>query len=177
MKTTELIEFLQKHQYGGATGRPREVYICVDDEIYETEIKNYSTGDGLVTELYITLAESETDEKGKQIKLINLDEAIDAIDSTDWYHINDRGELSEGAEGDESALYKATDIYKAIGEVPVVDAIPVSFIQQEIDGYYKDEAVTVPNTMINWVIRSKRLGLQYLIERWKKEQEKQNETD
>lgn len=59
MKTTELIEFLQKHQYGGATGRPREVYICVDDEIYETEIKDYSTGDGLLTELFITLAERE----------------------------------------------------------------------------------------------------------------------
>ena len=58
---------------------------------------------------------------------------------------------------------------------PVVDAIPISFIQQEIDGYYKDEAVTVPGTIINWVIRSKRLGLQYMIERWKKGQEKQNE--
>ena len=61
MTTTELIEFLQKHQYGGATGRPREVYICVGDEIYETEIEDYSTGDGLVTELYITLPERRTE--------------------------------------------------------------------------------------------------------------------
>lgn len=59
------------------------------------------------------------------MKLIDLDEAIDAIESTDWYHINNRGELSEGAEGDESALYKATDIYKAIKELLVVDAEPV----------------------------------------------------
>lgn len=63
----------------------------------------------------------------------------------------------------------------AVMSAPVVDAIPVSFIQQEIDGYYKDEAVTVPGTISNWVIRSKRLGLQYMIERWKKGQEKENE--
>lgn len=65
MTTTELIEFLQKHQYGGATGRPREVYICVGDEIYDTEIADYSTGDGLVTELYITLAERNTDQSDR----------------------------------------------------------------------------------------------------------------
>lgn len=63
----------------------------------------------------------------------------------------------------------------AVMSAPVVDAIPISFIQQEIDGYYKDEAVTVPGTIINWVIRSKRLGLQYMIDRWKKGQEKENE--
>ena len=68
-------------------------------------------------------------------------------------------------------------VKKQIDAQPTVDAIPVSFIQQEIDGYYKDEAVTVPGTIINWVIRSKRLGLQYLIERWKAEQEKQNDKN
>jgi len=63
----------------------------------------------------------------------------------------------------------------AVMSAPVVDAVPVSFIQQEIDGYYKDEAVTVPGTIINWVIRSKRLGLQYMIDRWKRGQEKKND--
>lgn len=57
MTTTELIEFLKKHQFGGATGRPRTVYICVGEEIYDMVIEDYSTGDGLFTELYITLAE------------------------------------------------------------------------------------------------------------------------
>ena len=57
MTTTEMIAFLTKHQYGGATGRPREVYICIGDEIYDADIEDYSTGDGLLTELYIQLAE------------------------------------------------------------------------------------------------------------------------
>lgn len=59
MTTTELIKFLQKHEFGGATGKPREVYICVDGEIYNFDIKDFSTGDGLVTELYITISEIE----------------------------------------------------------------------------------------------------------------------
>ena len=58
------------------------------------------------------------------MRLIDLDEVIDAIESTEWYHLVN-GKLSEGAEGDESALYKAEDVYKAIKGVPVVDAEPV----------------------------------------------------
>ena len=54
------------------------------------------------------------------MKLVDLDEVIDAIESTEWYHLVN-GELSEGAKGDESALYKAEDVYKAIKGVPVVD--------------------------------------------------------
>ena len=57
MTTTELIDFLKRHQYGGATGRAREVYICIGDEVHGTDIADYSTGDGLLTELFITLAE------------------------------------------------------------------------------------------------------------------------
>ena len=59
-------------------------------------------------------------QKGKKKKLVDLDKVIDANESTDWYHLFN-GELSEGAEGDESALYKAEDVYKAIDGVPVVD--------------------------------------------------------
>lgn len=57
MTTTELIAFLKKYEYGGATGRPREVYIDIDgdDKIYHTDIVEISTGDGLLTELFITL--------------------------------------------------------------------------------------------------------------------------
>ena len=58
------------------------------------------------------------------MRLIDLDKAIDAIYRTDWYHLFN-GELSEGAEDEDHALYMATDIYKAIGEVPVVDSEPV----------------------------------------------------
>ena len=57
MNTTELIAFLEQHQYGGATRKPRNVYICVDDKIYDFIIEDYSTGDGAVTELFIQLAE------------------------------------------------------------------------------------------------------------------------
>lgn len=57
MTTTELIAFLKKYEFGGATGRPREVRICADGKIYDSDIKNFSTGDGLLTELYIVLGE------------------------------------------------------------------------------------------------------------------------
>lgn len=58
------------------------------------------------------------------MRLIDLDEVIDAIESTEWYHLVN-GKLSEGAEDENHALYLATDIYKAIGEVQQVDAEPV----------------------------------------------------
>lgn len=59
MTTTELIAFLKKYEFGGATGRPREVRICADGKIYDSDIKNFSTGDGLITELYIDIGEVE----------------------------------------------------------------------------------------------------------------------
>lgn len=55
MTTTELITLLKKLEFGGATGRPREVYIEIGDKIYDTQIEDISTGDGLFTELYLTL--------------------------------------------------------------------------------------------------------------------------
>lgn len=58
------------------------------------------------------------------MRLIDKETVIDAIEATDWYHLFN-GELSKGAEDEYHALYLATDIYKAIGEVPVVDAEPV----------------------------------------------------
>lgn len=56
MTTTELIELLKKNERGGATGRPREVIFEVDDRIIDTDgIEVTGSGDGLITELYLSL--------------------------------------------------------------------------------------------------------------------------
>jgi len=53
-------------------------------------------------------------------ELISRQEAIDAIESTDWYHIKD-GELVHGANSKEDEpLYKAKDIYSVIENLPSV---------------------------------------------------------
>ena len=57
MTTTELIKLIRKYEFGGATGRPREVKICVGGEIYHTDIESIGTGDGLFTELYLHFRE------------------------------------------------------------------------------------------------------------------------
>lgn len=60
MTTTELIELLKKHERGGATGRPREVMFEVDDRIIDTDgIEVIGTGDGLITELYLSLPDAK----------------------------------------------------------------------------------------------------------------------
>lgn len=60
MTTSELIELLKKYEHGGASGRPREVMFCVGEQIYSTDIKDISTGDGLITELFLDIdAQSE----------------------------------------------------------------------------------------------------------------------
>ena len=62
MTTTELIELLKKHERGGATGRPREVMFEVDDRIIDTDgIEVTGSGDGLITELYLSLPSAEPD--------------------------------------------------------------------------------------------------------------------
>lgn len=55
MTTTELIKLLKENEFGGATGRPREVYICVGDNVFETDIESVDVGDGLFTELFLTV--------------------------------------------------------------------------------------------------------------------------
>lgn len=50
--------------------------------------------------------------------LIKREDAIEAIEGTDWYHINRNGDLVSGARSDGTALYKAADVYKALEEVP-----------------------------------------------------------
>jgi len=92
------------------------------------------------------------------MKLVDLDEVINAIYFTDWYRLFN-GKLSEGAEDEKHALYLATDIYKAIEEVPVVDAIPIEWIKEYIR--------THP--------ASTDIYFKWMIDEWKAEQEKQNE--
>ena len=50
---------------------------------------------------------------------------IDAIDKTDWYHVNVQGRLTLGAANEDEALYKVTDIYNAIDKTPVADVVEV----------------------------------------------------
>ena len=60
MTTTELIEILRKNEFGGATGRPREVSFCAGDWIISTDgIEVTGSGDGLITELDLSLPDAE----------------------------------------------------------------------------------------------------------------------
>lgn len=93
------------------------------------------------------------------MKLVDLDEVTNAIDYTDWYHLF-KGKLSKGAEDEEHALYKAEDVYKAINGVPVVDAIPIEYIEN---------LAMIANTEIA------ESALRELIYRWKAEQETKDE--
>ena len=57
---------------------------------------------------------------------ISREAAIEAIENTDWYHINHSGELVHGANSnDDTPLYKADDVYKAIDAVPAADVVEV----------------------------------------------------
>lgn len=52
MTTTELIKMLKRHEFGGASGRPREISLCIDDEFIPVpDIILDSVGDGLFTEI------------------------------------------------------------------------------------------------------------------------------
>lgn len=51
---------------------------------------------------------------------ISREQAIDAIDEVDWYQVNPIGKLVHGAASDETALYKAKDIYRAIESLPSI---------------------------------------------------------
>ena len=53
----------------------------------------------------------------KMSKYIRIDKLDEALTDMDWYHLNRYGELKQGAEGTDSALYKATDIFNAINKL------------------------------------------------------------
>lgn len=48
-----------------------------------------------------------------------------AIMGTVWYHVTRGGRLGNGAPCEESAVYKAADIYAAIKSVPAADVVEV----------------------------------------------------
>ncbi len=58
MNTTQMIEFLKNYEFGGATGRPREITFWVKGKPYDL-IALSSTGDGLVTDIDIELGYSD----------------------------------------------------------------------------------------------------------------------
>lgn len=71
MTTTELIELLKKHERGGATGRPREVMFEVDDRIIDTDgIEVTGSGDGLISELYLSLPSAQPEQIARDIATI-----------------------------------------------------------------------------------------------------------
>ncbi len=54
--TTDLIKFLKEHEFGGATGRPRELNFWIEDRHGESrkitlDTSNFGYGDGLVTDI------------------------------------------------------------------------------------------------------------------------------
>lgn len=56
-------------------------------------------------------------------RYINADALIEAIESTDWYHINREGKLVSGARTDLNPLYKAEDILKAVKDASTIDIV------------------------------------------------------
>lgn len=53
-------------------------------------------------------------------RLIDGDELADIVDGTDWYHINRKGELVDGAGVEDEALYKADDILTTVNNAPTI---------------------------------------------------------
>lgn len=71
----------------------------------KTEVKDILNYDNVAIE---TLGQTESDD------CISRQQAIEAIEDVDWYHVNSKGELVSGSTSDEKSWYKAEDIYKAL---------------------------------------------------------------
>ena len=53
--------------------------------------------------------------------LISRQAAIDAMESTDWYHIGPTGELVHGANSKiDEPLYRAEDVYRVLESLPAI---------------------------------------------------------
>ena len=62
MTTTELIALLKKYEFGGATGKPREISFQYRGTfIPEPKIEVDSTGDGMFAEICLSLESEESD--------------------------------------------------------------------------------------------------------------------
>lgn len=56
MTTTDLIELLKRNEFGGATGRPREISFKYKNQFLACpDVVINSTGDGLITEITLEL--------------------------------------------------------------------------------------------------------------------------
>lgn len=56
MTTTDLIRILKQNEFGGASGRPREIsFVTEKGYLFGPDIVVDSTGDGLVTEICLRL--------------------------------------------------------------------------------------------------------------------------
>ena len=63
---------------------------------------------------------------------IEREALIDAVESIDWYSVY-KGKLTAGAPNTENALYKASNIYAAIDNVPAADVVEVRHGRWEWD--------------------------------------------
>ena len=62
-------------------------------------------------------------------QLINAGVLLDTIESIDWYHLNQNGEMVHGANSfKHQPWYKSDDIFEAIRNAPIVDAIKTRWI-------------------------------------------------
>ena len=60
MTTTELIALLKKNEFGGITGRPREISFRFRDMmIADPDIEVVGTGDGLITDIELELVQED----------------------------------------------------------------------------------------------------------------------
>ena len=71
--------------------------------------------------------------------------AIEAIENTKWYHINKNGELVSGANSQEhEPLYRESDIYAALEEVPSAD------VQENVRGAWEEKEVNDEVAIEEW---------------------------
>ena len=72
----------------------------------------------------------------------DIDQLIDKVEETTWYHINKNGELVVGANSEtDDPLYKHSDIKQVLEEDPLADVTPMSKEEliDKIASYFEKE--------------------------------------
>ena len=72
--------------------------------------------------------------------LISRSALLESIEGIDWYSIHYDGKIDEGAPSEEAAWYKATDIYSALENAPVVTVRAsdgCDYCEEDSEGYRK----------------------------------------
>ena len=95
----------------------------------------YETFCGVDMEEAIEVMTKYNEKQTEPSDLISKAELIDAIEDTDWYHINRNGKMVHGSNDEYESWYKYEDIYKAIAEVPSVSAERVGEWQRKLVHY------------------------------------------